>query len=452
MLLVAFLIIYNIRMQDTTEVPKIHWLSGFIWLAILAPLFFIVYGWANTYSAGLPVDGVKEFVYDWERHIPFIPWTILPYWSIDFLYGISLFLPLTKFAQRQHALRLLVATPIAAAFFYFYPLTFSGGRPDAEGLWKTLFDALLGFDKPFNQSPSLHIILLVIIWQIYLPQFKQVGKLLWNVWCFLIGISVLTTFQHHFIDIPAGFLVGVVICFIFPLVKEHQWKWNQVKITRLARYYLIPAIILLICGMYAPFWPALVLLWIGFSMLVIGLGYMNFGPIVFQKHDNGTFSFAAKTIHLPYRSISKVVRYFFFSSYKEPQKITDNLYLGAYAMDHLTPCDAIFDVCSEYERANYKMEYYVNYPLIDLEVPSIGELRLGVEKLDALLQNNRVVFIHCALGMSRSAILVMGWMLYSKKVRSVEAAIQYFRDHNFKSNVSDKHITMLHIYSKQLAQ
>ena len=345
-----------------------------------------------------------------------------------------------------------MATPIAAAFFYFYPLTFSGGRPDAEGLWKTLFDALLGFDKPFNQSPSLHIILLVIIWQIYLPQFKRVGKLLWNVWCFLIGISVLTTFQHHFIDIPAGFLVGVAICFIFPLVKEHQWKWNQMKITKLSRYYLIAGIILLIGAMYASFWPALILLWIGFSMLVIGLGYLNMGAIVFQKQDNGAFSFAAKTIHLPYRTISKTVRYFFFPSYKEPQKITDNLYLGAYGMDHMTPCDAIFDVCSEYERANYTKEHYVNYPLIDLQVPSIDELKIGVEKLDALLQNNRVVFIHCALGMSRSAILVMGWLLYSKKVRSVEEAIHYFKEHNFKSNVSEKHIAMLHMYSKQIAQ
>jgi PAP2 superfamily len=146
---------------------------------------------------------------------------------------------MTKFAQRQHALRLLVATPIAVFFFWLFPLTFTTIRPESHGIWKTLFDALMGFDKPFNQSPSLHIILLVILWKIYLPHFKKIGRLLWNIWCFLIGISVLTTFQHHFIDIPAGILVGVLICFVFPLSQMHQWNWQSIKSFSLARKYLV---------------------------------------------------------------------------------------------------------------------------------------------------------------------------------------------------------------------
>jgi len=437
-------------MNQTSEVSKIHWLSGFIWLAVLAPLFFLVYGWANTYSAGLPVHEVGEFVYDWEQYIPFLPWTILPYWSIDLLYGLSLFLPMTKFAQRQHALRLLVATPIAAAFFYFYPLTFTAVRPESEGVWQALFDALMGFDKPFNQSPSLHIILLVILWQIYLPQFGRIGKLLWNVWCFLIGISVLTTFQHHFIDIPAGFLVGVLICFAFPTDIDHQWKWNQRTTTSLVRYYLVAGIVCVLCAIFSPFWPALILLWIGSSLVVVALGYRNLGPVVFQKHANGSLTFAAKTLHFPYRTVSRLVRYFFFKSYTVPQKITENLYLGAFSMHNQVPCDAIFDVCSEYERVNYTMPHYVQYPLIDLVTPAAEELRIGVEKLDTLIQQNRTVFIHCALGMSRSAMLVMAWLIYSKKVQSAAEAIQYFKDKDFKSTISDKHLHVLQSYASTL--
>lgn len=437
-------------MNPSSEVSKTHWVSGFIWLAVLAPLFFIVYGWANTYSAGLPVDKVGEVVYDWEQYIPFLPWTILPYWSIDLLYGVSLFLPMTKFAQRQHALRLLVATPIAAAFFYFYPLTFTAARPESEGVWKALFDALMGFDKPFNQSPSLHIILLVVLWQIYLPQFGRIGKLLWNVWCFLIGISVLTTFQHHFIDIPAGFLVGVLICFIFPLERVHQWKWNQRTTSSLVRNYLIAGILFILCAIFSPFWPALILLWLGVSLVIIALGYRNLGPVVFQKHSNGSFTFAAKTLHLPYRTISRIVRYVFFTSYKAPQKISENLYLGAYSMHNQISCNAIFDVCSEYERVNYTVLHYVNYPLIDLVEPTVEELHIGVKQLDALMQENKTVFIHCALGMSRSAILVMAWLIYSKKAASAAEAIQYFKDHNFKSNVSEKHLSVLQSYTNNL--
>lgn len=437
-------------MNQTSEVLKIHWLTGFIWLAVLASLFFIVYGWANTYSAGLPANEVNEFVYDWEQYIPFLPWTILPYWSIDFLYGLSLFLPMTKYAQRQHALRLLVATPIAAAFFYFYPLTFTAVRPESEGIWKMFFDALMGFDKPFNQSPSLHIILLVVLWQIYHPQFKRIGKILWNVWCFLIGISVLTTYQHHFIDIPAGFLVGVLICFIFPIEKEHQWSWNQTQVSTLSRIYMLAGIVFIPAAIFTSFWPALILLWLGTSLLIIGLGYRNLGPVVFQKDNNGAFSFAARITHLPYRSFSRVIRHFFFKSYSKPQQITDKLYLGGYALHNQVACDAIFDVCSEYERVNYSMPHYVHYPLIDLVAPTTEELRRGVEKLDALLQDNKTVFIHCALGMSRSAILVMAWMIYTKKVHSGSEAIHYFKDNNFKSTVSEKHLDVLQSYIETL--
>ena len=37
-------------------------------------------------------------------------------------------------------------------------------RPETDGLPGFLFAVLGGFDKPFNQAPSLHIALLVIIW------------------------------------------------------------------------------------------------------------------------------------------------------------------------------------------------------------------------------------------------------------------------------------------------
>ena len=41
-------------------------------------------------------------------------------------------------------------------------------------------------------------------------------KLVWHVWCFLIGASVLTTWQHHFIDIPTGALLGLFALWLFP--------------------------------------------------------------------------------------------------------------------------------------------------------------------------------------------------------------------------------------------
>ncbi|MCQ8205477.1 hypothetical protein NP569_24620, partial [Vibrio parahaemolyticus] len=68
--------------QPTQLLSKQHTLLfGLLWLIFLAPFFFLTYGQVNNYTATLP--HVPSFVYSWEKHIPFVPWTIIPYWSID---------------------------------------------------------------------------------------------------------------------------------------------------------------------------------------------------------------------------------------------------------------------------------------------------------------------------------------------------------------------------------
>ncbi|MFX7052290.1 phosphatase, partial [Acinetobacter baumannii] len=92
----------------------------------------------------------------WERHIPFLPWTILPYWSIDLLYGFSFLCCRTPRETDRHALRLLTTQLIAVACFLAFPLRFAFVRPATDGLFGALFASLAAFDLPFNQAPSLH--------------------------------------------------------------------------------------------------------------------------------------------------------------------------------------------------------------------------------------------------------------------------------------------------------
>ena len=65
------------------------WRRAALWLAFLGPFFFASYGFANGFASTRAHVGVIAF--DWERNIPFLPWTIVPYWSIDVLYAISFF-------------------------------------------------------------------------------------------------------------------------------------------------------------------------------------------------------------------------------------------------------------------------------------------------------------------------------------------------------------------------
>jgi len=87
--------------------PLPLWKPGLAWLLVLGPLFFLSYGFANHQAAG--TAGVPSIVFDWERHIPLWPWTILPYWSIDFFYGLSLLICTTRLELTRHGLRLLTA-------------------------------------------------------------------------------------------------------------------------------------------------------------------------------------------------------------------------------------------------------------------------------------------------------------------------------------------------------
>lgn len=182
---------------------------GVLWLLLLGPLFFLSYGLSNTFTAGR--SDVGSLVFAWESSIPLWPWTILPYWSIDLLYGLSFLLPLSRLEMDRHALRLLSAQLICIAGFLLWPLRFTFERPELQGVFGWLFDVLMGFDKPFNQAPSLHIALLVIIWAMFARHTRgRLVRWLLHGWMGLIGLSVLTTWQHHFIDVPSGAVAGAL--------------------------------------------------------------------------------------------------------------------------------------------------------------------------------------------------------------------------------------------------
>ena len=149
--------------------------------------------------------------------MPFWAWTIVPYWSIDLLYGFSLLLPNTRHELKQHALRLLSAQVIAVSCFLIWPLRFTFERPELDGVFGWLFAVLAGFDKPFNQAPSLHIALLVILWVMYQRHTQGFWRWVVHGWFTLIGVSVLTTYQHHFIDLPTGALAGWLCVWLWPV-------------------------------------------------------------------------------------------------------------------------------------------------------------------------------------------------------------------------------------------
>src|SRR5437667_7417094 len=129
--------------------------------ALLSLLFLVVYGACNWVTS-LRAD-VGTLYFAWERHIPFVPWMIIPYMSIDLFFIAAPFLCKSDAELRALSNRIILAILIAGLFFLLFPLRFAFDRPPVTGWLAPIFNNFRTMDKPFNLVPSLHIALRTIL-------------------------------------------------------------------------------------------------------------------------------------------------------------------------------------------------------------------------------------------------------------------------------------------------
>jgi hypothetical protein len=207
-----------------------------LWTASLVAFFFVSYifaAWVTSLRRDVPA-----VVFGWEVHIPFLAWTIVPYWSTDLLYVCSPFLFNSRAEMAAHCKRLLAVQVISVLIFLLFPLQFTFGRPQTAGLFGWMFLMRTGFDTQFNQAPSLHVGFAVILWQAYDRHLQGHARWLMRGWIVLMSLATLTTFRHHFIDLPTGLLVGLFCASLFPdagALNPYPSRWFdwRVKVAKL---------------------------------------------------------------------------------------------------------------------------------------------------------------------------------------------------------------------------
>ena len=175
-------------------------------------LFLLVYGACLWVTARR--DDVRVFYFAWERAIPFVPFMILPYMSIDLFFVAAPFLFRNERELKVFVARVASAIFLAGICFLAVPLRFAFPRPQAEGLLGALFDWFRGMDAPYNLFPSLHAAILVFLIDAYARHVRGLIRTAVIFWFLLIGLSPLLTHQHHVIDILGGFALAAV-CFFF---------------------------------------------------------------------------------------------------------------------------------------------------------------------------------------------------------------------------------------------
>ena len=415
---------------------KLSWRYRLLCLLGMGVVFYSTYGGAN-YLAGLRTD-VPEVFWPWERQIPFWAWSIVPYWTLNLFYAGAFFCCQNRAQIHRLLQQLLLAQAIAVVCFIGYPLTFTWEKPLTDGFTGRLFSALAGFDQPYNQAPSLHIILTMVIGRFYWYRFATWARPLWLAWLLLIAVSVLTTYQHHFIDIPTGVLVGCLVLWLLP------WQGNQAASFAVFRLpsnpfislpkpkrssahlrwvmlYASGAVVLsllafgLQAAWYGLLWPALALLW-------LAAVYGHADAAAWQKQATGKHTLAVSLFALPLRLMYRVNMAYWLRGKALSAQVAERIHVGSILA--APDFHAVVDVCAEYPLA-VMPSYYATTPMLDMVPADVAALRAAADALHQMLQQqNQPVLVCCALGYSRSVAVVLVYLLRQRHAHDLQAALK----------------------------
>jgi len=415
-------------MDDGSDQP-LPWHIAAVWTIILGAVFFLVYGVCNWITSLRP--GVGSFYWYWERGIPFVPGLILPYMSLDLFFVGAIFL-CRRNELKTHAKRVVTAILIAAICFLLFPLKFSFIRPATSGFSGFLFN-WLKLDQPFNQMPSLHIALCAIVWAPYGRRVHGLLRYILLGWFVLIAASAALTYQHHTIDILGGAILAIVVFYFFPwhAATEEHGNHLAARNLRVAAVYGLSALALFAFAHALRPWGWL-LLWPTASTLLVALAYAGAGPRIFRKRQ-GRFSWAATALLSPYLAGARISHALYRRSSDSCCQVIPNIILGGRLnrarARQLTAQGiiAVLDLTPECREPHWPVSVeYKNLQILDLTLPSEDLVREAVQFIKDHAGAG-TVYVHCALGFSRSAGVLAAYLLDSSAASTAEEAIEMIR-------------------------
>lgn len=407
--------------------PGLVWPA--IWrLALAGATFVIVYSGCNLFTHTRA--NVPTMMFEWERHLPFVKELVVPYWSLDAFFCGAFFLCTSKVELNLLTKRLMAVTILSGVFFLLFPLKLGLPRPEPSGWTAPFFKALYFNDLPYNLAPSLHISLRSLVWVFYgahLTGWMRTGV---KVWFILIGLSTLLIWQHHLIDVAGGFIMGWAVAALFP---DPRQMGTQNPSPKHAQRYGIGA---LIC-------TTLSFVWIGFAWPAVACGIMALayatGLSRLLGKENGTLSPSAEWCLLPILLVRGWVQKKWLK--RKPgwcavtpgvcfgRRVTGKEAVAMVAAGTAEPPLAVLDLTAETNAPTAFREnaFYLNLPLLDLVPLKAEQIAIAIEYIRGQRAEGRRVFVHCQLGLQRSALIVAHWIREEGEGCELEEAVRRVR-------------------------
>ncbi len=379
------------------------WLRAVVWLAFLGPFFFLTYNYANAAASWR--TSVPVLLFPWERATPFLAWTIVPYWSSDLLYAVAFFVCTTRREMDLLGKRLIAIQVFAVACFVAFPLRCAFERPVIDGWANGWFSALLHFDKPFNQAPSLHAALALILWTLYRAHTRGAFRMVLGAWFALITASTLTTYQHHFIDVPTGLWAGLLVMAALP---EERVARPQLGLTFL---YLAGAVACT-AGAFGIQHVAWILLWPGFALSMVAAAYWT-GDTTWLLADRPI----ARWLMLPYTLAAWINSRLWTRGQPAKNLLLESVWIGrAPSRVDREGINSVVALAPE-----LRLRGNAHVAMLDLTPPTNEQLDAAVDAI-MRLRGQRPTLICCALGYSRSAIASAAWLLAAGHAKNPDDA------------------------------
>ncbi len=403
--------------SDAKDPRRSRWAPPLRTALVLCALFLLVYGGTNLLTAHR--GHVGSWVLPIDRHVPFVPLLIVPYLSIDLFFVPAPFLCDDDRERRRLAGRMGMAVVVAGACFGAMPLRFAFDRPTGH----PAFDLFHRLDGPFNQFPSLHIALLVVLGVHYHRHTRGLLRVALQGWFAAIAASTVLTYQHHVVDVAGGLALGWLCLFVFP---DHGTGDHLNR--RIGACYGTGAIALVaIGGWYRP-WGAL-LLWPAVALGIMAAECFGAGAVAHRKVD-GRVSRRTRLLMAPVRA----GQWLSWRHYARRSRPWDVVAEGVWLGRVLRPAEAteavamgvaaVVDMTGDFHAPPaFRSVEYLNLPVPDLTAPTAAQLATAAAFIADHRAAGRTVYVCCKAGYSRSAAAVAAYLVRAGLATSADEAI-----------------------------
>lgn len=394
--------------------------------ALLSLLFLVVYGSTNWITSQRTDVGTWSFA--WELAIPFVPLMIVPYLSLDVFFVAAPFLCREPRELQTLWTRITFAIVAAGIGFLLLPLRVVFEKPEVDGWLGVLFGAFLGLDKPYNLLPSLHITLRTILADLYARHTQGLMRGAVYLWFSLIGFATVLTYQHHVVDVVGGFVLAT---FCFYLLRESAPALPGTRNLRIASYHGLGAGGMLVLAWATWPWGGL-WLWPTLGMGIATAAYAWLGPGIYRK-SAGRLPLSTQLVLGPLLLCQHLSLLYYRRQCRRWDQVTPGLLIGrqlsdADAADAVRHgVTAVLDLTAEFgEAAPFRAMTYRNLPILDLTAPTLDQMREAVQFIGAEAARG-TVYVHCKAGYSRSAAVVVAYLLSSHQAATTQEAVEQLR-------------------------